>query len=270
MDPQKFTEFGALKNIDIFDPSVLFALVVAGVGDMTFYLVVTRWVAAIFVAFLLFPKITGFMPKLILGIALVLAIVPFMPLPVLVLGIALAVLLSNKLIEYTVIAAILVVEAAVAVTGAGAVADVAVDAAATAVKEAGEKVVEKGVEKVVQKGAEKVVEKGAQKVAEKGAEKAVQKGAEKTVEKGAQKTLGQKAREYGRKKVREKLEDRRDELHKELFNNKGRNKDASDEDAFAGSGESQVEPVVDLRSWGSGAGGGPENPAVEDGMDRAA
>jgi len=271
MDVQKLAEFEALKEIDFFDPTILFVFTCAFFGDIFFWTIILHYIAAIFIGFFLLPKFHHFIPKAVVFVSLVL------PLPVLIIGLVLGILLSNKLIELLVITAALVAitaatagtttaatataeagvmsaeggaavaEAGAAVAeGAGAVAETgaavaetgtavaetgtAVAETGTAVAETGTAVAETGAE-VAETGAEVaeagggvaeagggVAEAGGEAseagggFTEAGGETSGDIGGKGVTQEGTKKTFGQKAKDYARKKVTKKLEDRRDEL----------------------------------------------------------
>ncbi len=268
MDAQKLTEFEALKEIDFSDPSILFALTSAVVGDVTSLLIVTHYVAALFVGFIILPKVHGFLPRIILWISFLL------PIPlILTLGIALAIILSNKLVEFLAITAVLVaitiasvgaaapatVAAEAGVVGGGAVAAgtgaaaVGAGAATAETAAAGAGVIAgTGVTATGEAAGSAAIDAGVQ-AAQQGGREVVENAAQQAAKQG-EKTFVQKTRERGLKYAQRKLEGRRDQLREELFNTKG--KDDQNEDTSADT-DLSGENVVDLRGKNNGGGDGP-------------
>ncbi len=129
-------EEGGGNKIDIFDVGVVFAFVAAFMGDISFFLIITHYVAGIFVLGFFWPKTKGFIAKLILLIAFI------VPLPLLMVGMFLALIFSNKI--FAIVAEQVIIQGiAVATAGAGetlegaAATGAAAEAAATAAEAGG-------------------------------------------------------------------------------------------------------------------------------------
>lgn len=68
--------------------------IVAFFGDISFFLVITHWIAGIIILFVFWPRFKGWLPKLNFALCVI------VPLPVLIIGIIQGIILSNKLIAF--------------------------------------------------------------------------------------------------------------------------------------------------------------------------
>ncbi len=139
-------EEGTHKGIDYFGPGIVMAFIAAFAGDLLWLLVIgalippppigltflaagllAHYLAGVMVGGFIFFELKHFIPKLVLGAAILL------PLPLLMLGIGFALVLQNRIIEALLIqGATKLLEAGLVATGVGASAAGAIEAAADA------------------------------------------------------------------------------------------------------------------------------------------
>ena len=82
------------NKIDPFSPAVVMAFIVAFLGDISFFLILTHWIAGFIVLAVLWHRMKGFLPKFILVLCAII------PLPILTIGILFGSLISNKAIAF--------------------------------------------------------------------------------------------------------------------------------------------------------------------------
>jgi hypothetical protein len=171
------------KKIDPFSSQVVMGFIVAILGDFTFFLIITHWIAGIIVLFIFWPRFKGPLAKFLLVACFL------VPLPILTIGIILGIILSNKILMFLAEqAAVVVVTLATAGAGAAAegavVAGEAAEAGGAALAEAGEAAAEAG--EVAAEASVEGVEAAGEGAAEAAGESATEVGAQEGVGGGAE------------------------------------------------------------------------------------
>lgn len=227
------------EKIDFFSPETILAFSFALVGDIIFFIPPISWLCSLFLAFIFYPKIKGFLTKIVFITLLIL------PLPVHILAIIWGILMTNAIIRF-IVNQITIIAIGALTFGAGAVVG---EGAAVAT--------EVGAEVATQVGTQ-AAKQGAQMIAKeaiKGAGKQTAKKAGEKVAKSGTKRVLEKAKSYALKKTKEKLE----EENKEIAEEKGINPNLYDKiskitsSKFGGGGpieseDNMADEVVDLSS----------------------
>lgn len=146
MDP------AAQEKLSFFSSEATVAVSVALIGDFLWWTIIGHYIAGV-IMWACMPKLKGFLPKLLLVVAIII------PGPLLTVGIALAIVFQNKLL------------AKLAIT----VATVYTGGAAAAAEKVGAKVAEKVGEKMAEGAAKKVTEKAIKYGTKKAGEKLEEK-----------------------------------------------------------------------------------------------